>query len=77
MLDLCEHLKEKPTLYQNEMVLFLWDEFGKYVTIQRCGTGSWSELFKYNIKIHCGTHYGASKAMNGNDLLICPRRCSP
>ncbi|GFF55645.1 transposase [Aspergillus lentulus] len=31
---LCEHLKEKPTLYQDEMVVFLWDEFGKRVTIQ-------------------------------------------
>ena len=35
MLDaLCEHLMEKPTLYQDEMALFLWDEFGKRVTIQ-------------------------------------------
>lgn len=32
--DLCEHLMEKPTLYQDEMALFLWDEFGKDVTIQ-------------------------------------------
>jgi transposase len=31
---LCEHLKEKPTLYQDEMAVFLWDEFGKHVTIQ-------------------------------------------
>lgn len=31
---LCEHLMEKPTLYQDEMALFLWDEFGKHVTIQ-------------------------------------------
>src|SRR4051812_12993537 len=25
--DLCEHLFEKPGLYLDEMVLFLWDEF--------------------------------------------------
>lgn len=31
---LCDHLKEKPTLYQDEMAVFLWDEFGKHVTIQ-------------------------------------------
>lgn len=31
---LCEYLTEKPTLYQDEMALFLWDEFGKHVTIQ-------------------------------------------
>ena len=31
---LCEHLKEKPTLYQDEMAVFLWDGFGKHVTIQ-------------------------------------------
>lgn len=31
---LCEHLKEKPTLYQDEMAVFLWDEFGKHVTVQ-------------------------------------------
>lgn len=31
---LCEHLMEKPTLYRDEMALFLWDEFGKHVTIQ-------------------------------------------
>lgn len=31
---LCEHLKEKPTLYQDEMAVLLWDEFGKHVTIQ-------------------------------------------
>jgi transposase len=24
---LCEHLLEKPDLYQDEMVVFLWDEF--------------------------------------------------
>jgi hypothetical protein len=28
-----EHLTEKPTLYQDEMALFLWDEFRKHVTI--------------------------------------------
>ena len=28
MLDaLCEHLLEKPNLYQDEMAIFLWDEF--------------------------------------------------
>ncbi|KAL2005970.1 hypothetical protein VTN00DRAFT_9624 [Thermoascus crustaceus] len=31
---LCEHLMEKPTLYQDEMAVFLWDEFGKHVTMQ-------------------------------------------
>lgn len=31
---LCDHLKAKPTLYQDEMAVFLWDEFGKRVTIQ-------------------------------------------
>ena len=30
---LCKHLKEKQTLYQDEMAVFLWDEFGKHVTI--------------------------------------------
>lgn len=30
----CEHLKAKPTLYQDEMAVFLWDEFGRHVTIQ-------------------------------------------
>lgn len=29
-----EHLTEKPTLYQDEIALFLWGEFGKYMTIQ-------------------------------------------
>lgn len=29
---LCEHLLEKPELYQDEMVVFLWDEFGALVT---------------------------------------------
>ena len=33
MLDtLCEYLLEKPGLYQDEMVLFLLDEFKTYVT---------------------------------------------
>jgi hypothetical protein len=31
---LCEHLMEKLTLYQDEIALFLWDEFGKHVTNQ-------------------------------------------
>ncbi len=30
---LFEHLLEKPELYQDEMVLFLWDEFGVIVTV--------------------------------------------
>jgi transposase len=29
---LCEHLIEKPGLYQDEMAIFLWDEFGILVT---------------------------------------------
>jgi transposase len=34
MLDaLCEHLLEKPGLYQDEMAIFLYDEFGIHVTI--------------------------------------------
>lgn len=33
MLDaLCEHLLEKPGLYQTEMVVFIWDEFREFVT---------------------------------------------
>ena len=33
MLDtLCEYLLEKPGLYQDEMVLFLLDEFKTYIT---------------------------------------------
>jgi transposase len=28
---LCEYLKGKPTLYQDEMAVYLWDEFGKHV----------------------------------------------
>jgi transposase len=31
---LCEYLMDKPTAYQDEMAVFLWDEFGKHVTIQ-------------------------------------------
>lgn len=30
---LCEHLMEKPALFQDEMALFLWDEFGKHMTM--------------------------------------------
>jgi hypothetical protein len=29
---LCDHLLEKPGLYLDEMALFLWDEFGTYIT---------------------------------------------
>jgi hypothetical protein len=29
---LCEHLLEKPGLYQEEMVVFLWDEFDVLVS---------------------------------------------
>jgi hypothetical protein len=33
MLDaLCEHLLEKPNLYQDEIAIFLWDEFEVLVT---------------------------------------------
>ncbi len=33
MLDaLCEHLLEKPNLYQDEMAIYLWDEFEVLVT---------------------------------------------
>jgi hypothetical protein len=33
MLDaLCEHLLEKPTLYLDEMAVFLWDEFALLAT---------------------------------------------
>ena len=33
MLDaLCEHLLEKPDLYQDEMAIFLWDEFEVLMT---------------------------------------------
>ena len=33
MLDaLCERLLEKPNLYQDEMAIFLWDEFEVLVT---------------------------------------------
>jgi hypothetical protein len=34
---LCERLLEKPDLYQDEMVVFLWDEFRALVTIYSIG----------------------------------------
>lgn len=34
---LCEHLLEKPDLYQDEIVVFLWDEFRVLVTIYSIG----------------------------------------
>ena len=34
---LCDHLLEKPDLYQDEMVLFLWDEFRVLVTVHSIG----------------------------------------
>lgn len=35
MLDsLCDHLLEKPSLYIDEMVVLLWDEFQMLVTPQ-------------------------------------------
>lgn len=34
---LCERLLEKPDLYQDEMVIFLWDEFRVLVTIYSIG----------------------------------------
>lgn len=29
---LCDHLLERPGLYLDEMALFLWDDFGTYIT---------------------------------------------
>lgn len=44
---LCEHLLEKPELYQDEMALFLWDEFEVYATVHSIGRAlasvSWSK----------------------------------
>jgi transposase len=38
MLDaLCEHLLEKPRLYQSEIIVFLWDEFEVLVTASSIG----------------------------------------
>jgi transposase len=38
MLDaLCEYLLEKPSLYQDEMVLFVLDEFSTHVTASSIG----------------------------------------
>jgi transposase len=38
MLDaLCQYLLEKPGLYRDEMVLFLWDEFEVLVTVSSIG----------------------------------------
>lgn len=34
---LCEHLIEKPELFQDEIVLFLWDEFEALVTVYSIG----------------------------------------
>lgn len=34
---LCEHLIEKPELYQEEMAVFLWDEFEAQVTVYSIG----------------------------------------
>jgi hypothetical protein len=34
---LCEHLLEKPELYQDEIAVFLWDEFEVLVTVYRIG----------------------------------------
>jgi len=34
---LCEHLLEKPGLYQSEMIVFLWDEFEVLVTASSIG----------------------------------------
>jgi hypothetical protein len=34
---LCEHLIEKPELFQSEMALFLWDEFEAQVTVYSIG----------------------------------------
>ena len=31
-IDICEHLLEKPNLYQDEMAVFLWDEFEVLIT---------------------------------------------
>jgi transposase len=34
---LCEYLLEKPDLYQEEMAVFLWDEFEAQVTVHSIG----------------------------------------
>jgi len=34
---LCEHLLEKPGLYQSEMIVFLWDEFEILITASSIG----------------------------------------
>jgi hypothetical protein len=42
MLDaLREHLLEKPGLYQEEMALFLWDEFGVHISTHAARIHSW------------------------------------
>jgi hypothetical protein len=44
---LCEHLIEKPGLFQDEMAIFLWDEFEAQVTVYSIGRAlasvSWSK----------------------------------
>jgi hypothetical protein len=36
---LCDHLLEKPGLYLDETVVFLWDEFGIFVAAYAIGRG--------------------------------------
>ena len=44
---LCEHLIEKPDLYQDEMAVFLWDEFRVLVSVSSIGraleSAGWSK----------------------------------
>ena len=56
---LCEHLLEKPGLYQDEMVLFLLDEFKTYVTpcsIEESAGFHWLDQ-KNNSPYSKGTEY--------------------
>ena len=50
---LCDHLLEKPDLYQDEMVLFLWDEFRVLVTVHSIGRAlqsiGWSKKTSHQI----------------------------
>lgn len=45
---LCKRLLEKPDLYQDEMVVFLWDEFRVLVTI--CSIGRALALVRWSKK---------------------------
>jgi hypothetical protein len=53
MLDaLCEHLLEKPNLYQDEIAIFLWDEFEVFVNnfVRQC-LGQSIYLFDYSFAV--------------------------